>query len=82
MAASLLHEESCLGPTAMWLLPSCSVLQHQQLHFSVIITSCLPFQASDKEVQVAQDLGAVDKAVNVAGIHCLKLASGSGSFTG
>lgn len=30
-----------------------------------------PLDASDEEDQVAVDLGAVDKLVNVAGIHCL-----------
>ena len=31
----------------------------------------LPFNASNEEDQVAIDFGAVDKFVNVAGIHCL-----------
>lgn len=37
--------------------------------------SLLPVEASDKEVQVAQDLGAVHKPINVAGVHSLVAAS-------
>lgn len=38
---------------------------------SVVASPDLPLDASDEEDQVAVDLGAVDKLVNVAGVHRL-----------
>lgn len=39
-------------------------------------------EASDKKVQVAQDLGAVHKSINVARVHSLEAAPRSCPFTG
>lgn len=41
-----------------------------------------PLQARDEEVQVAQDLGAVHKGVDVAGVHSLVLAAGTSALAG
>lgn len=44
--------------------------------------SLLPVEASDKEVQVAQDLGAVHEPINVARVHSLVAASRACPLTG
>lgn len=40
----------------------------------------LPKNPCDQEVEAALDLGAVDEAVNVAGVHCLSVL-GASAFT-
>ena len=57
------------------LIRQCMVLTGPRLHCSTaVLITCYqrsPFDPSDQEHQVAIDFGAVDKLVNVAGIHRL-----------
>lgn len=45
--------------------------EHTSAIFLVISYMFSPFDPCDEEHQIAIDFGAVDKLVNVVGVHCL-----------
>lgn len=70
----LLHVITCMHTHPSYnnnAINQMSYHEHTSAIFLVISYMFSPFDPCDEEHQIAIDFGAVDKLVNVVGVHCL-----------